>query len=479
MKKFLILLAAFVFTALWTAPSFALTPEFYGSYRVRAFAVENDTDFNDDGADTDSWIDQRFRLGVEAKASDQLRGFFQLEIGDRDVNRSNTWGTGNADGYVTGGTLSNLAISVRQAYLSFNIGDIRLKAGRQVFGDAPDGGHSFRVADDKVYYGLYDGGLVFVSVVDAFVATYKYDATTFYAMYGKLSERGTGARPTTTYSTTTETYTGEVASDGDDDIFALQAWYKQDTWDIGAYFVYERDYTTAGTEDEPMWLGLGLGAKFDPVSIKAHAVWQTGSVDIDGVTGMDYDAYALDLDVSAKFDALTIGAVIGMGSGDDSAVDDDIENYTAVRGATGSYGVQLGGRPAIFFDNGEVSNGGAALASSAATPGNPGAINGLDRTTLGNITFLELYGSYKFSDTLSMSGLIANFWLTEDEDAANDSLGSEVDLTITYKLYPQLSLHGQAAWFFPDDGFYTQGTEGEYMFDDVVSEYFARVQYDF
>ncbi|GEM_PF-5477140 len=500
MKKILIaVFAAFVLAA-WVVPAMAADTTFYGTYRVRLFNTNNAADFASgnkqktytgtgsttaEGAintDNNSWIDQRFRLGIESKASDQLRGFVQLEIGDlSEGNRSNIWGTSNT-------ATTSLAVSARQAYLSFNAGPIRVKAGRQVFGDTLDGGQSFRVADDKVYYGLADGGLVIVSRVDAFILTTKaLEPVTLYLGYAKLVEGSVT-------SATTD------ARDRDNTLYILQATMApSDTLKAGAYFLYDRKrdaMTTAIGADKPWWLGVGVDAKLDPINLKVHAVYkggtkekgcQPGSCGIAAGGSADdlgYAAYALDADVSSMVGPAKVGFAAGMGSGDKSAQDKKSKTFS---GIAPSYGQQLGARPAIFFDAGEVSNGGAALSR-----GNSNAITS-DGSTLGNVTFMELYGSFKATDELSLNALAAGFWHTEKKNASsatntntwNSKLGTEVDLVAVYKLYKELALVAQAAWFMPGEGILTSqntagnNTTGSIASKDAVSEYFARIQYDF
>ena len=501
MKKILVAIFAVLVTAAWVLPAMAVDTTFYGAYRVRAFSTNNNLDYaggdkiktytgvgsttleSANATDENSWIDQRFRLMVETKASDNLRGFMQLQVGDSaGVNGSHTWGTG-------GNT-----VTFRQAYLSFNAGPIRIKAGRSVFGDAPDGGQSFRVSDDNQYWGLLDGGLVVVAQVDAILLGTQnaYNPINIAAAYVKLVEASTG-------STTLN------AQDRDNTAYIVQALYAPSADLMGAaYLVYDSDRTTISSitgvgENNPYWLGVGLDAKnLGPVNLKAHAVYQGGSLKngclpgiscglsaTDSAKDLSYAAYALDVDVNTKIDAITVGAAAGIGSGDANATDNNANNFTAVAGA---YGVQLGGRPAIFFDNGEVSNGGAGLNVVNST-----GANGLSQASLGNITFAEIYASFKASDDLELSGLIAGFWNTETKRKLTTSpdtsttwdaaLGTEVDLNAVYKLYKELALVAQAAWFMPGDGLLkSKDGSGNYSgiaSNDTVSEYFAKVQYDF
>ena len=520
MKKILMAVFAILMTAAWVAPAMADTT-FYGTYRVRLFSTNNASDYNSSGdtktysgvgsnvtttaaanpTDNNSWVDQRFRLGVESKASDNLRGFVQLEIGDTNgPNRSHVWGSGAAGNDWGTANNENNRVNVRQAYLSFSAGPVRVKAGRQVFGDAPDGGQSFRVADDGVYYGLIDGGLILVSQIDAFILTTKaVDPMTLYFGYAKLTEASYSATTSTSVpSTTTD------SSDRDNTLYILQATAApSDTLKAGAYFLYDRDRTTivqpsatkstnSTGQNSPWWLGAGVEAKLNPINLKVHGAYKGGKQDkgcqpgscgiaaTGSAADRKYSAYAIDGDVSMNLGQATVGVAAGLGSGDKSTQDEKSQNFT---GVVGSYGNQLGVRPAIFFDNGEVSNGGASLATVSS--------NSIDRTTLGNITFAQLYGSFKATDDLTLSGLYAGFWHSQNKQTTGaatsteweSKLGTEFDLTAVYKLYPQLAIVGQLAWFMPGDGIKSSknqaGNWSGNAADDAVSEYFAKIQYDF
>lgn len=513
MKKILIAVFAILMTAAWVVPAMAVDTTFYGTYRVRLFATNNAADYNSSGdtktygssgstvtttaganpTDNNSWIDQRFRLNIDSKASDQLRGFVQLEIGDGDLNRSDIWGTSgdSANG------VNNLHVTARQAYLSFNAGPVRVKAGRQIFGDAPDGGQSFRVSDDNQYYGILDGGLILLAQVDGlFLTTQKsLDPLNLLFGYVKLSEVSASSITTN-------------ASDRDNTLYILQATAApSDTLTAGAYFLYDRNRATAALsaagygQNSPWWVGGGVAAKLDPINLKAHVAYLGGKYEkgcqpgaagsqiscglvtgTDTATDLKYSAYALDVDVSGNVGPAKVGFAAGMGSGDKSTQDTKSKTFMGVTSSTSSYGNQLGARPAIFFDSGEVSNGGASLVSNA---------NGIDRTTLGNVTFAELYASFKATDELTLNGLAAGFWNTEKKRITSSTntntwdskLGTEVDLTAVYKLYKELALVGQAAWFLPGDGILNfkdqAGNYSGFASDDAVSEYFAKIQYDF
>ena len=501
MKKILIAVFAVLALAAWVVPAMAVDTTFYGTYRVRLFNTNNASDYSDeqklktytgvgsattDGTglttDSNSWIDQRFRLGVDSKASDKLRGFVQLEMGDTTgQNRSHAF-----DGAIAAANSTDQRIYVRQAYISFNAGPVRVKAGRSVFGDTLDGGQSFRVSDDNQYYGIMDGGLIIVSQVDGFFLTTQKNLDPLNLIFGyvKLNEgnANSGART--------------ISSSKDDTLYIIQAAHTpSDTMKVGAYFLYESDTDeTTGGARKPWWFGASLDAKFDPITLKIHAAKLGGKHDegcapgscgiasTGGAADLKFSAYAIDADVSSMVGPAKVGFAAGIGSGDKSTEDTKSQGFT---GVAPSYGQQLGARPAIFFDAGEVSNGGAVLSTANS--------NGISNTTLTNVTFAEIYGSFKATDELTLNALAAGFWHTEEKRTTsttntntwNSKLGTEVDLVAVYKLYKELALVAQAAWFMPGEGIRTSkntagnNAAGSIATDDKVSEYFARIQYDF
>src|SRR3989344_3966593 len=409
MKKILMIVFASLMIAAWILPARqcrAADITFYGTYRVRLFNTNNAADYSNEGAkfysgsgstttnvapayvsspftpttnykgktDNNSWIDQRFRLAVESKVSDKLRGFVQIELGDTaGTDSSHIWGSGAA------GADENNRLNARQYYLSFNLSEVRVKAGRQLFGDAPDRGQSFMVTDDNQYYGLIDGGLILISQVDGFFVTTQKTQDPFNLLcgYAKLTESSTG-------SATID------ASDKDSDLYIMQGIYMQpDTMTMAGYFVYNRDRTDVGTTgtNTPWWFGGSVEKKLEQINLKAHIAYKGGKWE---------------------------------------------------KGCpAGSCGI-------------------------AAT----GAADGLK------------YSAYAIDVAASMpysTSTTSREW--------ESKLGNELDLTAVYKLYKELSLIGQIAWFIPGKGITSYkdqaGNYTGFATDDTVSEYFAKIQYDF
>ena len=160
MRRILIFLFAIAVLAAWTVPSYATEVTFSGTWRIRLFSLD-DRDFNENASDASSSINQRFRLNIKARSSDDFGGKIQLQMGNA------TWGLSGA-----------ATPTARQAYLDFNVATVHVKAGRQYF----------KLPGDPF-------SLVLVSVLDAFVASTKSGPATIYGDFAITAEvdSGTGA----------------------------------------------------------------------------------------------------------------------------------------------------------------------------------------------------------------------------------------------------------------------------------------------
>ena len=108
---------------MWAAPSFAVEAAFEGQYRIRAIYLNDVKDFDkSQGGDNDSWIDQRFRLGINLKEA-PVSGYVQIQMGGNGSNFSTVWGQGPDEtspswSYGSG----EESFILRQAYITFPAG---------------------------------------------------------------------------------------------------------------------------------------------------------------------------------------------------------------------------------------------------------------------------------------------------------------------------------------------------------------------
>ncbi len=437
-----------VVLAAWVVPGYSLDTAFDAQYRVRSIFTDNSQTFDDDDkTDRDSWIDQRFRLGIKLTEA-PVSGYVQLQLGGNGQNGSRTWGSSdtklctNSTCTATATVGDTTSVIFRQAYLTFPLGPVGFTAGRTY------ASHGFL------------GGGMFENIADRFIISYKVsDELWGNFIHAKAREGSdlTGAAPFTS-----------GANDNDKNIYNLGAIWKPKgrPYDAAARIYYVRDgasanpgpfvtgtpttTSTPGTWDA-IWLTGQTNMAFNPINVYLSAALLTGSVEPAGSSSVDLSGFAFHGDVNVNQGPFKAGVVAGLGSGDDGTSTDKLKTFFAPGAA--SY-IQTH----IFWQNGENTY----APSIAGTP-----------ETLSGVTWAGLYGDFKATPDLTLSAKIATFMLTDAPSGVDDSLGNEIDLTANYVIHKNLSLLAFAAWFTPGDAI-TGGVPP----DDKITEYFARLQWE-
>ncbi len=434
MKRLSIIAFVMVVLAAWVVPGYSVDVNWDAQYRVRAITTSNGSDFNDDkSADTDGWIDQRFRLGIKLTEA-PVSGYVQLQIGGDGPNDSHTWGT------------TTTSVVFRQAYLTFPLGPVGFTAGRTY-----------------ASHGFLAGG-IFENIRDRYVISYKAsDELSGSFIHAKGRE---GSAP----------LANSGSADPDLNIYNLGATWKPKgaPYDLGARIYYVRDgglaFPATGSGVQPTgtwdawWLTAQSNIKAGPANIYVSAAFLTGSSEdtVASTPDLDLSGWAAHIDANIAPGPFKVGVVAGIGSGDDNATDDKLETFFAPSGA--SY-IQSH----IFFQNGENTYAPTILTGTGLLNTQNGKLE-----TLSNVTWAGLYGDYKVNPDLTLGAKIATFMQTETIGTQDDKIGNEVDLTANYMIYKNLSLLAFAAWFMPDDGITGGGTAT----DDTVTEYYARLQWE-
>lgn len=434
-----------VVLAAWVVPGYSVDVNWDAQYRVRTIFVDNSQTFNDDGTvDRDSWIDQRFRIGLKLTEA-PVSGYVQLQLGDpAGPNGSLVWGT---DTFPSG----SADVFIRQAYLDFPVGPVGIRAGRTY-----------------ASHGFLAGGM-FENIADRYIISYKV-SDELWGNFIHAKGRENSLLACTTAST--------CANDNDRNIYNLGFVFKpkERPYDAAARIYYVRDGGKAATAAsatavdghlDAFWLTAQSNIKLNPVNLYVSAAFLTGTSDplVDPAGGpedFDLSGYALHADANINQGPFKVGVVAGIGSGDDDTTDDSLDTFFAPGGA--SY-IQSH----IFFQNGENNYSGSFINTT-----NLNLQNGSNQT-LSNTTWAGLYADFKATPDLTLGARIATFMKTEELTGTDDSIGNEIDLTANYMIYKNLSLLAFAAWFIPDDGI--TGTAPTAT-DDNVAEYFARLQWE-
>jgi len=241
--------------------------------------------------------------------------------------------------------------------------------------------------------------------------------------------------------------------------FGVAATYKMDGLVINGEFDYLMGKDDINVNDE---YGMGHNG----------VMWDINDGDLSG-----YNLYLKG--TYAATDKLKLGAIFGMGSGDDDLTE----------GAGNVNKLRTSG----FFYITEIWEDSIMPDEEGITPQGLGAPNVRAYRELENTTIIQLNADYKlfpkFSTFLSFSQImatqpIANFSKTGAPDPANDTaddIGSEIDFKFTYKMYDELALILRGGYFMPGDAAsYLIGSwDGTNVFDDPAYELKAMVLYKF
>ncbi len=433
MWRYLILSAVLVL--LVANPSPGAEVDFSGHYRVRAFSVEGIDRTNNNGLERPnydeqwSFVDHRFRLSIDIKQGD-LMGRLQINSGNY------VWGESQ-----------DLPDDEwhREMFIKFPFGPATVKVGRQ-WAATP-----FK---SILYQGVLDTLLLL------------YPLTPEWTLIGAaLNADDTGGL--------------------DVDVFTLIGLYKPAGSPIsGAIGWYYLTGDTGTTDVRPMWLAGTLDYVNGPLKASLTGAYEFGDLDT-ATRSYDYKAYAIDVRAGYDFGVaggppLSVEAIIGYGTGDDDANDDNLENFTS---PLPSYT-----HTAIFLDHGDGAEGGAQLRHPARSSGNVAALTSTTGATqpdgLGNLKWFGLKADYKVSDKASIKGLVASYYLAEENVTGgtsykDDRLGEEINIALVYNILQDLDLTISGAWFFPNEDGWTETTATTKASDDTVSEYMAKIFWGF
>jgi hypothetical protein len=454
LKKFLAIAVSALFLLGFAASAFAIHAEIPsetqaavamggtqitlgGSIRVRG-EYRQDMQYNG-AVETDdlaAW-DQRVRLSMDAKVSDNLTGFVMLESGNGDTADTWTWGSASsgATGVYTVGNAKRGQVQVLEAWILYTndlvnvkIGHMPLALGNLLFFD-----HR-KFGDDAI--------VLFKDIdnlhIAALTAKFNEGSTTnsticATAVTGVLyTTTGACAVGDTVYSTSTSTNTA-TADDGD--AYVVLAAYKGDGYNISGDITWVDDNSFADTDLYNFGLraDVNIGEMFN---VYGDVELQTGD---QNLTNMDYSGWATQIGLKADVDPVKLGLEFGYGSGDAwNDTDTDVDTFVTSLSSGVSY---------ITYVHGTRS---ANVA---------GAANGIS-----NLTYVK--GTVAGSPMEKLDANAAIVWLQASEDYFNaatgtgaDDIGVEVDGKISYKLADGLVYWVEGGVLFVDDN-YAQANTG-------------------
>ena len=470
MKKKLLVLSAAAMVAAAAVPALAFENEFHGMFRLRG----NVTNFQAAGlagiegvggkvksnallaedSRTFNVFEQRARLQYIAKASDDLRlvTFFEID---------SSWGDGaynNGRGVGAGAGGDSVNLETKNVFLDFNIPStkVNMKLGLQPWSDAYK-------------------GIIFNNDLAGALATAKYDAFTTSAAFFRTYDGG-GA--TTLGKKNVDLY----VLDGK---FAVT---KDTTLGASYYNVYNDLNTTATQTENGMTHTVGLNAatKLGIVNLDAFGLYQFGDTLYDFRTdagnvgkAKDVSAWAAQVAASANLGMATVRGAVLYTSGDDrkdakesNAFQVVQENVALASPPTwsGQGGNYYSGNMLLLFRNVVNMDSDQAIVANLNN-GNHGVMAGF------------LGADFKVNDKFNVVVNAGGAWNAEKQTVASvkekeDYLGTEVNLNLNYKLYPNLTATLQGAYLmlgkYYDDRVVTAGGT-----EDPADPYLAGLMFNY
>ncbi|MBW2636461.1 MAG: hypothetical protein JRC86_02845 [Deltaproteobacteria bacterium] len=396
MKKLFIVLLALGLVVAFSMPACAVENIFGGYWRTRAF-MQKDFDGTDTGAKDQQLVDTRTRIYYTAKFSDNFKFVNKFEF-------NHYWGQFQTTNKGAGiGTDNTEQFRIKNSYVDFNVDSVNAKIGLQ----------GYKLAR----------GFLFSDDVAGAVVTYKGDGFSVPFAWLKAYEGGKGID----------------ANEKDVDYYAIAPKFTLDNIKVNPYLLWitSDDYSgwntlpagaaalTAETETDIYYLGVDVDAKVGAASVWATGIYETGSVEEKGVADTDISAYLVALGGSTKVGAATVRGQFFYATGDDA--DADYNAFWVPKGQCYYWSEILG--YGIFDTN---VNDGCGYKTSDIMAFNLGAtLKPMDKVTVK----LDLW----------------NANLAEDDSNGETSLGTEVDVVVTYALLENLKLDVVAAYLFAGD----------------------------
>jgi len=408
-----------------SVPAMALENEFHGMFRAFGYVTNS---LSGGGAfhlqeksATDKFIEQRARIQYIAKASDDLKLVTHFELDTKFGGQSSTkYPIGDAGGI----DADRISLETKNVYLDFNcpITGTNAKVGIQPFNDSYQGTFS-----------NFDGtGVLLSKKFSAFTGTYGYFVINSDAVGGTAGTIGTPGVTAGT-GTTFPSYRRLTHMNVVDANFAVN-----NDISVGA------NYTNVIGPDSSLvylhMIGLNAAAKVGPAALALTAGYQLGDAPNVGTTAQKFAAYGIT--AAAKVD-VGVGKVNVSAlylSGDKTPTTPDSKNTAW----------QVANTTTTYFPAANMW----LIARNAATINSSTAIGGTSDMTRGGRGILGAFAGFEGAlDKIFYNANVGWAKVAEKQAADSADIGTELNATVGYKLYSNLSASFTAAYAILGDGY--------------------------
>lgn len=426
-KKIMVAAAVGALGVASAVPAMAFENEFHGMYRAYGYmtnALSGGGTFQlRENSRTDKFIEQRARLQYIAKASDDLKLVTHFEL---DTKFGGSTSTKYPIGDGGGLDADRITLETKSVYLDFKIPAVPVRAmvGIQPFNDSFGG-----------LYGNFDAtGAVFTGKFGALTTTYGYftvgnDNSAFAYNNTPAAALVTGV----TFASNAGTKDLNVF----DAKFAIN---KDMTVGASYYMLLDK---VAGANTPTIvnnTLGLNAAAKIGPASLTAALGFQFGKEN-SNLALSDNSTTAIAAAVAAKIAAgpgsVNVAALYL--SGDKGGANDPHNKAWQSIGTAVNYYT-----PANMW----------LITRNAATINSSTQIGGGSDLTRGGLGLMGAFAGYEGkAGKVFYNGNVGAAKVAMKRSAVSANIGAEVNATVGYKLYDNLSTQFTAAYAFLGDGY--------------------------
>jgi hypothetical protein len=420
MKKLSVIFLAGVLVLAFTLPASAeMDFKWGGLWRTRAHMNRQYSGTTDESADF-TRLDNRLRLQMTFQFSDNLKIFNDIEWDA--VAGSNV--SGGRDTPV--GTLDRDSLRWRVAYVEFNQGPTNHRVGLQDY--------------------ALGNGFIFDDRFAGYRGVYISDQLRIPFIWIKNQEGGEG----------------EFNFDKDVDYYATMPnfTFGKGRVEIPILYAYSKDASDAEVFDwytganQPVqlsgtyrnvnlyYVGVNGNYDFDMFSMYGAFIYNGG--DFDNVVGgtpikTDVGAWLFNIGAEGKLGPVGLFGEFTYATGDDNPNDTDFDGYMPLLGNGRGWSEIMG-------------EGDLDVQASANSPG----------TRITNVWYVGGGADYNLTEALQVSCSLWYARLNDKEQTArpDESLGTEIDGKISYKLIENLKLDLYGAYMWASDGTYQAGYDG-------------------
>ncbi|MCX5821135.1 MAG: hypothetical protein NT047_14700 [Deltaproteobacteria bacterium] len=484
MKKFLVVLLSLGLIVAFGATASALDVKFSGQYYVVGVYDNNDT-LEDSTTTSRAMFFQRFRLQSDFKVAEGLTMTARFDALEKQWGQSDWFGsqdrtnsrgaypkyggnvqgspgtvpaTGSAtNGGVTGGYNRSAQenIEFERAYVTFNTAIGQFQVGYQaadqwgtVFGDSEN-------SRPRIVYATQLGPL------------------TLLGIYEKVFEADTSNETATGVAVGTASYIGKT--DADNDNYALAGIYNFKGGETGLllrYYAYNSNRIQATPfKTKQTLVSPYMKATFGPVYVEAEVNYLFGKAsEYENGAAVDVDRSAWSAYAKAKVNVgpAYFGGQIGWVKGDG---DDRNTNTSGLIGGNDW-------KPTLILMNVDTHTY-KPLPSASATAQTVGNTYNYEKTDAKGLLLYNIFGGVNPTPKLNVEANLSfakfdtkkawNTTRTTQTELQSDSIGTEFDVTATYKLYDNLTYMVGAGYLWSGDAF--KGTISAPTMSTVGNDY--------